>query len=224
MNYQISAIGVGIIAAYSCFVLMIVAWPLNKLFKAFRWKWVVIVPPVLALLVAPWAEEYWIARSFHEACQDAGVHVYKKVAVEGFYDETMRGGYGLIDQYGYRFMEQRTDDGKKIEHIEKPNGQWQVTILDHPTARYHYKYAYQPTPSQHEESIGWKLEKAELQAIDSRTGEIVGRETWFNRRPSWVEGLWINLLGSDLIQCPDPGVRSYKEHLPKATLKPISNK
>ena len=58
MNYQISIVGVGIIAIYSFLILLIVAWPLKKLFGTFRWKWVVIAPPVLVLLALPWAEEY----------------------------------------------------------------------------------------------------------------------------------------------------------------------
>lgn len=224
MNYQMTGIGVAIILAYSALVLLFIVWPLAGMLRKFRWKWLLIAPPVLALLAAPWAEEYWIAKNFYEACKDAGVHVYKQVEVEGFYDDTMRGGYGLIDQYGYRFMEQRTDDGKKVEHIEKPNGKSQVTVLNRPTARYHYKYAYQPTPYQYEESIGWKLEKAELQVIDTQTGEIIGREIWFNRRPSWTEGLWVNLLGGGLTQCPNPGVRSTKEHLPTVALKPVTTR
>lgn len=203
MNYQISIIGIGIIAIYSFLVLLIVAWPLKKLFGTFRWRWVVIAPPVLVLLALPWVEEYWIASHFHAACKDAGVHVVRKVEVEGFYDATMGTGYELIKQYGYRFMEHpAAEDRAKVEHVEMIGDQWKVTILDHPTARYHFKYAYQwPTPHHTEEPIGWKLEKLETVVIDSTNNDVIGRNTKFKRRPNAAEGLILHLLGPAFTFC-----------------------
>jgi len=189
MSYQISNIGIGIIAVYSFVVLLVITWPLAKLFRKFRWKWAVIAPPTFALLAAPWAEEYWIASHFAQACQDAGVHVYKKVEVEGFYDETIASGYELINRYGYQFIEHKGDGGK-IEHIEKKDGQWRKQVLDYPTAHYHYKYAYQPTPYKTEERIGWKLEKLGTVVVDSKTGEVIGRDTEYRRTINIAEGSW----------------------------------
>ena len=189
MNYQIGVVGTGIILAYSAVILLIITWPLLRLLRKFRWKWVVVMPLTVMLLAAPWAEEYWIARNFALACEDAGVHVYKQVAVDGFYDGTMGSGYELINQYGYQFMEHKGNEGK-TEHIEKVNGQWKVTHLDHPTARYHYKYAYQPSPYKTEERIGWKLEKLGMIIVDSETGEVIGRDTKYRRTINIAEGSW----------------------------------
>ena len=97
MNYQIGVVGTGIILAYSVVILLIITWPLLKLLRKFRWKWIVVAPLTVVLLTAPWAEEYWIASHFEQACQDAGVHVYKQVEVDGFYDGTMGSGYELIN-------------------------------------------------------------------------------------------------------------------------------
>ena len=80
--------------------------------------------------------------------------------------------------------------------------QWSSTILDRPTARYHYKRSYQgPTPHHEEEPIGWKLEKVETVVIDSENNEVIGRDTRFKRRPNAAEGLLLNLLGPALTIC-----------------------
>ena len=224
MNFQISIFGVIIIGFYSMVVLAVVALPLSKLLEAFHWKWIVIAPPVAALLALPWAEEAWIAWHFNEACKEAGVHVIRRVEVPGFYDSTMRSGYELIRDHGYLFMEQDADTSRKIEHIEQTGDRWKVELLDHPTARYHYKYAYQPTPHRYEEPIGWKLERMETQVVDSGTGEVIGRNTLIKRRSSVAEKLWIGLLGSDLVMCPDPEKGPRQPPFPEAVLLPVTKK
>lgn len=217
MNYQMTVIGVAIILVYSALVLIFIVWPMTGVLQKLRWKWALLGPVALVLLAAPWAEEYWIARNFHEACQDAGVHVYKKVEVDGFYDDTMASGYELINRYGYQFMEHKASDGQ-IKHIEKADGQWKITNLDRPTARYYYKYAYQPTLYRTEERVGWKLEKLEMQVVDSETGEVIARETDYKRTINIAEGSWRLYWGLAKTFC---GIRS-SEHLPYAALKPTS--
>ncbi|MBK9160737.1 MAG: hypothetical protein IPM27_04120 [Nitrosomonadales bacterium] len=218
MNYQIGIVGAGIIAVYSALVLLLIVWPLGKLLKRFRWRWAAVGPVAFVLLAAPWAEEYWIARNFELACKDAGVHVYKKVEVEGFYDDTGNGGYELIKQYGYHFMEHKGMQGN-VEHIEFVDGQWKVTPLDRPAARYHYKFAYQPTPYKTEERIGWKMEKLEMVVIDSETGEAIARETDYRRTINVAEGSWRLFWGLAKTYCD---VRP-PEHLPNAALKPVAH-
>jgi len=44
MNYQIGAVGAGIMAVYSVLVLLIIVWPLMKLLRNFSWKWIVVAP------------------------------------------------------------------------------------------------------------------------------------------------------------------------------------
>ena len=218
MNYQISIFGVGIIAAYSGFVLLVIWLPLNKLLKTFRWKWVAIAPITIMLLSLPWAEEAWIAWSFHKACKDAGVHVYKKVIVDGFVDATSitrrdkafssepkllynnPAALAEWDKSGYLFKEQLLSDGS-VWHIERHSDGVYFSVLDHPTARYYYKQAYQPTPYIIEEPIGWKLQKLESIVLDSETGDVLGRDTHFHRFPSVAEGLWVHFFGSGQTIC-----------------------
>lgn len=234
MNYQMTVIGIAIILAYSALVLIFIIWPMTGVLQNLRWKWAVLGPVTLTLLAAPWAEEYWIARNFHEACQDAGVHVYKKVAVEGFYD-AMGGGIDTpgplkykpaiesFEKGPYRFYERLIGydphaKNLQVSHVEKIDGEWQVKILDKPTARYHYKRAYQPRPYKYEEPVGWKLERLEEVVVDAETGEIIARETDYKRYINVAEGSWRLYWGLAKTFC---GVRS-SEHLPYAALKPLS--
>lgn len=198
MNLQISPFGIAIIAAYSLMVIAIIAWPLSRWLRRWRLKWALIVPIALPLLAAPWAEEAWIAWNFTQACKDAGVHVYRKVEVDGFYDETGAIGAGLVKNNRYSFVEyRRLYNRTQVEHAEKSGGDVQFTFLTHPTARYHFKYA---DPRQ-DVRIGWKLMKHETVVVDSTNGEIVGRDTHFKRYPSVAEGLWMRLVGSGLVTC-----------------------
>lgn len=189
MNYQMTVIGVAIILVYSALVLIFIVWPMTGVLQKLRWKWALLGPVALVLLAAPWAEEYWIARNFHEACQDAGVHVVKKVEVEGFYDAT-GGGYDLVNRYGYQFAEYPQLYGEKIERIDKTENGIKASVLDRPSAKYHHQYAYQPTPYKTEERIDWKLEKLGTVIVDSETGEIIGRDTKYRRTINIAEGLW----------------------------------
>ena len=166
------------------------------------------IPIVIAL---PIADEAWIGWHFREACKDAGVHVARKVVVDGFLDDTSRSvssssaRVGLIssadalkafDDAGFRFQEQSTRDGK-VWHLERVADGLQASVLDKPEARYHYKYS---SPSQ-EVPIGLKLEKRETIVVDAQGGAVIAREIRYNRYPGWVESLWVRLLGSGLKQC-----------------------
>ena len=218
MKLEISVIGLLIIAFYSALVLVVVALPLRKLLSEYRWKWAVIAPPVFALLALPWAEEIWIAWHFNQLCKGAGVHVARRVVVEGFVDDTSRSSRvglkpGLLnfdsnslaafDKAGYRYREHMLIDGG-VWHVErKPDGVY-GSVLDRPAARYHYKYAYQPTPHQYEEPVGWKIYKTETQVIDAETDEVLGRDTRYTRYSNAFEWLWVRLLGYGTTGCSGP--------------------
>ena len=218
--FQITIFGIIIIAAYS-FAIVALVMALSGLLKNFRWRWWLLVPTALLLLALPWAEEAWIAWHFNEACKEAGVKVYRQVEVEGFYDVTMGTGYSFIEDYGFKFMEEKTSDGK-IAHTERPEGQWKTTILEKPSARYHVIYAYQPRPHAYEQPIGRKLEKFERLVVDSQTREILGRDVVINRWASTADELWAQFIGSTMRSCPGPDFQPYTPPPPflQSVLKP----
>jgi hypothetical protein len=204
-----------------------------------RWKYwpAVIFPLAVVAVVLPWAEEVWIAWRFHNLCKDAGVHVYRKVEANGYYDATTTGwskpevvtdprAIAEYEQSGFRFRERNTSvvghAPGKISHLAKDSdGSWRVSVIEKPTARYHYKHSYQPSPNVYEQPMGWGIEKKELIVVDSETGETIARDLGYNRRSSWIQRIWIGLIGSDLVQCPDPGKGPPREYLPDAAVKPI---
>ena len=109
----------------------------------------VVAPLAVAILVLPWLEEAWIAWKFSHVCRDAGLHVTRVVHAEGFYDATIMVSakpgpvtypkwIEALDKSGYSFTENRLYSGK-VSHVEKVNGRWTLTVLDRPTARYHFK-------------------------------------------------------------------------------------
>lgn len=169
-----------------------------------RWGLLLLAPP---LLVLPYADEFWVAWHFERACREAGVTVYRKVEAEGYLNATTTGWSKpalitipeMINDYEraqFRFQERLTSRGK-ISHAERLDGQWQVVILDKPQARYHYRYA---DPRQWVPA-GYQMNRREMQVIDSETGEVLGREVWFERYPGFVEGLWLRFLGSGQTIC-----------------------
>ncbi|HQU80925.1 MAG TPA: hypothetical protein PLU47_15845 [Azonexus sp.] len=220
--FQITPFGIVIIAVYS-FAIGLSALVLSRLLKNLRWRWLLLAPPALLLMALPWGEEAWIAWHFNEACKEAGVKVYRQVEVEGFYDGTMGTGYSFIEDYGFKFMEEKTSDGK-IAHTERPDGQWKTTILEKPSARYHVIYAYQPRPHVYEQPIGRRLKKIESLVVDSQTGEILGRDVLVKRWASIADALWAQFIGSTLRICPDPDLQPHMLPLPfpQSVLKPIS--
>jgi hypothetical protein len=157
-------------------------------------------PLLLIILVLPISDELWIAYHFKEVCKDAGVHVSRKIEVKGFYDETMRSGYEILKQNEYKFMEHPSTVKGKIGHVVNVNGEWKETILDKPTARYHYKFS----DKRQWFPVGFQLYKREMQIIDSKTGEIVSRNTAYARYPSLVEGIWVRFFGSGKRICSRP--------------------
>lgn len=218
--FQITPFGIVIIASYS-FAIGAFALVISRLLKNLHWRRWLLAPPMLFLLALPWAEEAWIAWHFNEACKEAGVKVFRQLEVDGFYDGTIGTGYSFIEDYGFKFMEEKTNDGK-IAHTERPDGQWKTTILEKPTARYHVTYAYHPRPHVYEEPIGWRLEKIERRIVDSQTGEILGRNVVIKRWASMADALWAQFIGSTLRTCPSPEFQPYVPPPPfmQSVLKP----
>ena len=168
-----------------------------------RWLAWAIGAVVGGLASVPLIEEVVIATRFERLCRDAGVHVRKTVVVDSFYDATGLVGMGNLKE-GWAFLEYLDPAYRTIHRIELLDGSPRTMKIDRPTSRYHYKYAYQPTPYRMEEPVGWKILKSETVVLDSSTGEMLGRDTRFVRSPSVADGLWIRFLGHGRTGCSGP--------------------
>lgn len=238
-NFQISPIGIALIGLYSGIIWFALLRPLSMLQKTSplgrHFAWGIALP----LFIAPWAEEAWIAWQFTEACKTAGVKVYRQVEVEGYaasinthYQRSSISTGDLFRQnptqladfekQGYRYHEDLLSDGS-VRHLERNEDRVVVTARDGPEARYYYRYAYQPSPWIIEEPIGWKLEKIEMEVIDSQTGEILGRDTLIHRGAPVADALWAQFLGKTMTSCPDPNAKPVvpQPPFPQVVLKPM---
>ena len=100
-----------------------------------------------------------------------------------------------------------------------------VTVLDRPEARYHYKQIidYKDAKGIHnEELVTLKIERAGEIVVDAQTGETIGRNLFYKRRPGWVDSLWVGFFGSGLTICPDPEKELRQPPFPGAVFIPTS--
>jgi hypothetical protein len=200
-------------------LLALVYWGVVRATRGARARTAILSAVGVILLILPISEELWIAWNFGQACKEAGTFIYKKVSVDGFYNDT-GASLELVRTGGYRFIEGRGDKGvarvtlgnaelmreallrfqqetpgknpslqdvvrvkldDKTEALVYPKRgeSWRITLLDRPTARYHFKKVHDHTKVSHE------LKKFEWVVVDNETSEQLARETTYARGPSW---------------------------------------
>lgn len=159
-------------------------------------KWATLGLLGLVLTAIPVGDDAYIQWNFNRLCRDAGMHYEKKIAVDGFYDSTGRSGYALIEQRGFRVIEHWDRISAKIERVERVGGDWRVTVLDRPTARYHYKFS-----SQHDR-VALQVTKMEAVILDTETGKVVARQTIYTRYPGWLDSRWLGFFDAGGTMCP----------------------
>jgi hypothetical protein len=183
-------------------LLALVFWGLTRITREMRGRKAVLVAVGAVFLVLPVAEEVWIAWNFAQACGEAGTFIYKRVQVEGFYDDTRTTHAGpptpqavkSFEESGYQFLEMKGKE--KFIRIEKTDGNWRAVVLDQPKARYHYRW-----PDPYGVRVAHKVGKSERLVIDTETNEQIARYTGFGRRPPWF---WIG-LDTPPFACDAPG-------------------
>jgi hypothetical protein len=170
----------------------LLVWFGSWLRKRWRQAWIVMVPLFLLLYIGPIAEELLIAWNFGHLCKkDAGIFIYKTVEVEGFYDATRpttpvpRSDQAAqdLDRGGYRFYEMVYPDFKggpdRVVHLEKVNSVWSPTVLDRPTARYHYR------ANRYGIDVAHGVQRFEDKVVDTQTDEVLGRYVIYYRDAPW---------------------------------------
>jgi hypothetical protein len=165
-------------------------------FSKFNAKlWVPLAATALLLPVAaiwPWWEELGIAYNFGQLCKkDAGIFIHKTVEVEGYFDATRAARADPVpkevaesfDRQGYRFYEAVLPDFRggrnRVVRFEKVDGVWTPTVLDHSTARYHYRW-----PDMNR-IVSHKIERTERSVVDVKSGDTLGRYVDYGRRAPW---------------------------------------
>lgn len=176
-------------------------------------KWAILGLLGLVLVAIPVGDDAYIQWNFNHLCRDAGIHYEKKIVVDGFYDSVLSSGYEMVEKTGFRFVEHRKQVSGKLERVERVGGDWRITELDRPSARYHYKYL-----SQHE-PIAFRVRKVEKVILDTETSLVVGRQLIYTRYPGWLDGLWLGFFDARGKQCP---TSDKQGHLLTTVLIPTS--
>lgn len=99
--------------------LLLIFWGIARLTRGLPGRKTLLGIVGAVFLVLPVGEELWIAWNFGQACKVAGTFIYKKVQVEGYYDDTGGGTMTrLVGRPPYRFIESRDSGGKyrRVEH------------------------------------------------------------------------------------------------------------
>jgi hypothetical protein len=208
MSMQFSPFGIAIIAILYA-VIAVIAILLWHFFRSIVSRVLISVVALVAVSL-PIAEEAWIAWHFAKLCEDAGVHIKRKVAADGFLETTSsyyrasnakvgpigrRGELFDFEKAGYRFKESQLNGG--VWHLEREGDQLIASLRDIPEARYQYGF----TDPRQDVPVGHRLKKYETVIIDRETGETIARDTRYKRYPGWVESLWIGFFGSGLTIC-----------------------
>ena len=181
-------------------------WLLRKVgfrLKPGPFKWATLALLGVALAAIPVADDAYIQWHFNRLCRDAGMHYEKKIVVDGFYDSVMSSGYEMVEKAGFRFVEHRKQVSGKLERVERVGGEWRVTELDRPTARYHYKFS-----SQHDR-VALQVTKMEAIILDTEADKVVARKTIYTRYPGWLDSRWLGFFDSRGKQCPTSDKAGY---------------
>lgn len=94
-------------------LLLLAFWGIARLTRGMPGRKALLATVGAVFLVLPVAEELWIAWNFGQACEGAGTFIYKKVQVEGYYDDTGGGTMTrLVGRPPYKFIESRDSSGK----------------------------------------------------------------------------------------------------------------
>jgi len=141
-----------------------------------------LAPFAIVFLLAPVAEELWIAWNFNRLCsKDAGIFIYQKVEVEGFYDDTHTWRADKLLASDYRWVEGRGEVGGKSEYWrhERVDGSVNSFRIDRPTARYHFTQDPYGVP------LGHKLKRQESRVTDTEANKLIAEYREYIRRAPW---------------------------------------
>lgn len=177
-------------------VLLLVLWGIGRLMRGVKWRALLLLGVGLLFLALPVSEELWIAWSFGQACNEAGTFIYKKVQVEGFYDDTHSWSERRMTEVGetkYHFVEGR--EGNSYWRHERNGDQIRSFKIDRPTAKYHFKMTASHKPVTH------GVVQHESIVLDTANGELMGRYTRYSRSAPW----FFVGLGTADFSCDAPG-------------------
>ncbi len=212
MKLYISGLSVIVLAL---FYLPLIIWALlaigrSKTLSRAKKALVLILVAILAYAI-PLGDVTLNSIAMAKVCPTAGLHVYKTVKVEGYFDR--RASDYVLKKYPYRFIEYERPS-EKIIHLERKNEDVVQTILEQPTAEYEVVY----TNWTADEQIG--VERLHSFVRNRATGEVIAEQLLFDPKPGWLDQvLVLRWFGGRIHGCHGVDASTpiaYKVLLPKA--------
>jgi len=129
-----------------------------------------------------------------KVCPKAGLHVYKQVQVEGYFDR--RAGDYTLNNYPYRFVEIPRKDGQVIRLERQEDGRVERTVHDKTTAQ--YEVVYEEVAFNRELGV----ENKRYWIRDRDTQDVLGEWLEFGVLPGWLDRvLVIRWFGGSIGAC-----------------------
>ncbi len=204
MKLYISPVAV---TALALFYLPIVLWIIWRIVRAPRLgrtaKHVAVPAVVIVAYVTVMGDVTMNSLAMSKACERAGLHVYKKVRVEGYFDR--RSGPDEIKRYGYKFIESQRTGGKIARYERQPDESIIRKEQEEMSAEYEVVYEDKsPVPE-----LGVGVMRRSF-VRNRQSGEVIGEWLSFSPMHGWVDrATLIRWFGAGLPGCSGaPGVAS----------------
>ncbi|MES9899243.1 MAG: hypothetical protein ABW148_09490 [Sedimenticola sp.] len=180
----------------------------------------VAIPIIYAI---PFGDVTLNSMAMARACPQAGLHVYKKVKVDGYLDSSAVSRN--MEKHGYLFMESYVIGGGYARHDLQEDGSIKETFMDKPTAEYEVVYksyyrkrdgTFRMVYSRDESSVYPSEDNLKAlpggetriggmhrwQARNRITGEVIGEWITFGPLHGWLDRIFLNrLFGASLSGC-----------------------
>ncbi len=226
-------------------IYLLVRLLLNRNLSKFA-KTVLIAVAIPIIYVIPFGDVTLNSMAMERACPQAGLHVYKKVKVDGYLDSSAVPRD--MARHGYRFMETYVIGGGYARYDLQDDGSIIETLMDHPTAEYEVVYKsyyrkkdgnFRQVYSRKESSVYPSEDNLKAlpvgetriggmhrwQARNRITGDVVGEWITFGPLHGWVDRIFLNrLFGASLSGCDgvDNWAEQYSASFPDIFLPPMT--
>jgi len=181
MKLYISGLSILILLIFYMPLVLFILWRIVKSNFGKAAKVIAILVFLLLAYAIPLGDVTVHSMAMAKVCPNAGLHVYKQVKVDGYFDPSASDQ--ILDLYPYQFIEYtRPGARERIIHVERSQDKRTIkSTLDTPAARYEIKYE------------GWGINKdlgvsvLRDSVINRNTNEVLGERLLFNPIPGWLD-------------------------------------
>jgi hypothetical protein len=215
MKLYISDLSLFLLAVFYLPLVILVLWRIARSRLTLGMKALALVSTLVVAYAIPLGDVTMNSIAMARVCPTAGLHIYKRVKVEGYFDRS--GGEDVLQKYPYRFIETKRPGTKIIRFERQADGSINRTELDAPTAEYEVVYdSKAPVPE-----LGVRS-RQRWWVRDRTSGDAVGEWLAFSPMHGWVDRYLLNRwFGVGLPGCS--GEKGLASRFPFELLPPNSS-